>query len=136
MRQFLRHPTDMPVELVRSKNGSQPLQRLHDISFGGVACNSTRAFRRGTAIELQIPLLGDHAHLTGIVAWCRKQLEDYLIGISFISEESFFRARMVEQVCHIEHYRKQREAEVGHPLPVEAVAREWVDAHASDFFPV
>ncbi|MNQ46615.1 PilZ domain protein [compost metagenome] len=136
MRQFLRHPTEMPVELVPRKGRPLPLQRLHDISLGGVACNSVRAFRRGTAIELCVPLLGEQARLTGTVAWCRKEPEDYMIGVVFTDEENMFRARMVEQVCLIEQYRKQREEAIGHALVPEAVAQEWIALHAADFAPV
>lgn len=133
MRRFLRHPSDMPVELVLRKQTFLPKQRLNNISLGGVACNSSRGFRRGTAVELRIPLFGDQARYPGIVAWCRKQSEDYLVGIAFIDEDTLFRARMVEQVCQIEHYRHQRELELGEHLPIEAIAREWITQHAVEF---
>ncbi|WP_044874291.1 PilZ domain-containing protein [Pseudomonas sp. LFM046] len=136
MRQFLRHPTDMPVELVPHKGGTLPLQRLHDISLGGVACNSPRAFRRGTTLQLMIPALGSQACYSGTVAWCRKEGTEYMIGIAFIDEENLFRARMVEQICLIEQYRKQREQETGTALDSEAVAQEWIARHAADFAPV
>ena len=133
MRRFLRHPSDMPVELVLRKQVSIPKQRLHDISLGGVACNCSRSFRRGTAIEMRIPLLGDQARYPGVVAWCHKLPDDYLVGISFVDEDTLFRARMVEQVCQIEHYRHQRELELGKPLAVEAMACEWIAEHAAEF---
>ncbi|MNG28112.1 hypothetical protein D3C84_1133260 [compost metagenome] len=98
-----------------------------------MACNSSKGFRKGTAVELRIPLLGDQARYPGVVAWCRKRAEDYLVGIAFIDEDTLFRARMVEQVCQIEHYRHQRERELGEDLPVELVAREWIALHAAEF---
>lgn len=133
MRRFLRHPSDMPVELVLRKQAFLPRQRLNNISLGGVACNCSRHFRSGTAVEMRIPLLGDQARCPGVVAWCRKLANDYLVGIAFIDEDTLFRARMVEQVCQIEHYRHQRELELGQPLAIEAVASEWIAAHAADF---
>ena len=134
MRRFLRHPRDMPVELVQRKHAFLPRQRLNNISLGGVACNSSKGFRKGTAVELRIPLLGEQARYPGVVAWCRKQQEDsYLVGIAFIDEDTLFRARMVEQVCQIEHYRHQREQELGTVLEVETVAREWIALHAAEF---
>ena len=123
----------MPVELVVRKQVSLPRQRLHDISLGGVACNSSRSFRRGTEVEMHIPLLGDQARYPGVIAWCHKLQNDYLVGISFIDEDTLFRARMVEQVCQIEHYRHQRELELGTSLAVEAVAGEWIAQHAAEF---
>lgn len=133
MRHFLRHPSDMPVELVLRKQAFVPKQRLNNISLGGVACNSSRAFRRGTAVELRIPLFGEQARYPGLVAWCRKQEGDYLVGIAFVDEDTLFRARMVEQVCQIEHYRQQRERVSGCSLPIETVAQEWITQHAADF---
>ncbi|MET1077352.1 MAG: PilZ domain-containing protein [Pseudomonas sp.] len=133
MRRFLRHPSDMPVELVPRRQALVPRQRLNNISLGGVACNSPRGFRRGTAIELRIPLLGQHAHCPGVVAWCRKGANDYLVGIAFVDEDALFRARMVEQICQIEHYRLQREQELGTPLAVESVAAEWIARHAAQY---
>ena len=61
MRRFLRHPSDMPVELVLRRQAFVPRQRLNNISLGGVACNSPRSFRCGSAIEMRIPLLGETA---------------------------------------------------------------------------
>lgn len=133
MRHFLRHPSDMPVELVLRKQTFIPKQRLNNISLGGVACNCRCGFRRGTAIELRIPLFGEQARYPGVVAWCRKQPEDYLVGIAFIDEDTLFRARMVEQVCQIEHYRQQRELELGEHLPIESIAEEWIAQHAAEF---
>ncbi|MDF3863104.1 PilZ domain-containing protein [Pseudomonas denitrificans (nom. rej.)] len=133
MRQFLRHPCDFPVELVIRKQTFLPRQRLHNISLGGVACNSPRGFRRGTSIELRIPLLGDSACYPGVVAWSRKQNSDYRVGIAFIDEDTLFRARMVEQVCQIEQYRRQREQASGSSLPFEELALEWIAQNAADF---
>lgn len=133
MRKFLRHPSDLPVELVLRKQAFLPRQRLHNISLGGVACNSSRSFRRGTAVEMRIPLFGEQARYPGVVAWCQRQPEGYLVGIAFLDEDTLFRARMVEQVCQIEHYRRQREQELGEQLAIENVAREWISQHAADF---
>lgn len=133
MRQFLRHPCDLPVELVIRKQTFLPRQRLHNISLGGVACNSPRGFRRGTSIELRIPLLGDAARYPGIVAWSRKQTNDYRVGIAFIDEDTLFRARMVEQACQIESFRRQREQESGIAQPIEGIALEWIAHNAADF---
>ncbi|WP_447747610.1 PilZ domain-containing protein [Pseudomonas nicosulfuronedens] len=133
MRQFLRHPCDLPVELVIRKQTFLPRQRLHNISLGGVACNSPRGFRRGTSIELRIPLLGDAARYPGIVAWSRRQNSDYRVGIAFIDEDTLFRARMIEQVCQIEHYRLQQVQASGSEQPFEDLALEWIAQNAADF---
>ncbi|CDF83280.1 type IV pilus assembly PilZ [Pseudomonas knackmussii B13] len=133
MRQFLRHPCDLPVELIIRKQTFLPRQRLYNISLGGVACNAPRGFRRGTSVELRVPLLGDAARCPGVVAWSRKLSDDYLVGVAFIDEDTLFRARMVEQVCQIEHYRRQRELRSGEVLSIEGTALEWIAFNAADF---
>ena len=133
MRKFLRHPSDMPVELVLRKQACIPRQRLNNISLGGVACNSSRGFRRGTSVELRIPILGEQARYPGVVAWCRRQEGNYLVGIAFIDEDTLFRARMVEQVCQIQHYRQQLEHESGQPMAIEQCAEDWIAKHAAEF---
>ena len=50
-----------------------------------------------------------------------------------MDEDTLFRARMVEQVCQIEHYRRLRERELGESLSIESVAQEWIAEHAADF---
>lgn len=131
MRHFLRHPCEMPVELIICQQ--QHRQRLNNISLGGVACNSPRNLQRGLCVELQVPLLGSQARYRGIVAWCQKQPNDYLVGIAFTDGENLFRARMVEQICCIECYRAQCERDCGHPLPIEDIARQWIATHGEEF---
>lgn len=133
MRRFLRHPSTMPVQLVPRKRSCLDAQRLNDISLGGVACHCVRRFRRGTAVQMRVPLLGDQACCNGIVAWCRKQAGSYLIGVAFIDEDTLFRARMVEQLCQIEVYRREREHALGCALTMDTVATEWVAAHAAAY---
>ncbi len=123
----------MPVELVLRKQARIPRQRLNNISLGGVACNSSRGFRRGTSVELRIPILGEQARYPGVVAWCRRQEGNYLVGIAFIDEDTLFRARMVEQVCQIQHYRQQLEHESGQPMAIEQCAEDWIAKHAAEF---
>ena len=133
MRRFLRHPSDMPVELILRKQAAVSPQHLNNISLGGVACISHYGFLSGSEVDLQIPLFGKQACYPGVVAWCRREAEQYLVGVAFIDEDTLFRARMVEQVCQIEHYRLQREQELGERLPIEAAAREWIERHAAEF---
>lgn len=133
MRRYLRHPIEMPVELVLRKQGFIPRQRLFNISLGGVACNSDRAFRRGTAIEMRVPVFGQGARCPGLVAWCKKHEQHYLIGIAFVDHDTVFKVRMIEQVCLIEQYRRQLEQESGCPQDFEAAAQAWIKQYANGF---
>lgn len=130
MNRFLPHPADVPVELTVRKLPPLYRQRLHTISLGGVACNHPRAFRRGTAIEMYIPTLGEDARYAGYVAWCCRQENGYLVGIVFTDEQTLFGARMGEQVCQIKHYCEEHNDTTD---SIDALAREWVEQHAAEF---
>ncbi|MBM3107034.1 MAG: PilZ domain-containing protein [Pseudomonas sp.] len=133
MRGFLPHPDDVPIELALRPSPSLFRQRLHTISLGGIACNHPRAYRRGMAIEIFIPSLGDSARFPGYVAWCQKQQDGYRVGIAFIDEQALFGARMSEQVCQIQHLYQQHTREQTTPPDLEALAQQWVSLHAGEF---
>ena len=59
MGRFLPHPDDIPVEITLRKQPSLSRQKLHSISLAGVSCNSDRAWRRGTAVYMYMPTLGE-----------------------------------------------------------------------------
>ena len=109
MGRFLPHPDDVPVEITPREQPSLSRQKLHSISLGGVSCNSDRGWRRGTAVDMCMPTLGETARYPGYIAWCEKQPAGYRVGVVFTDEQTLFGARMGEQVCQIEHfYRLQR----------------------------
>ena len=133
MGRFLPHPDDVPVEITPREQPSLSRQKLHSISLGGVSCNSDRGWRRGTAVDLCMPTLGETARYPSYIAWCEKQPAGYRVGVVFTDEQTLFGARMGEQVCQIEHYYRLQ-----HPqsLPlenIETLALEWVSRHAVEF---
>lgn len=133
MRGYLPHPDDIPVELTLRPSPSLFRQRLHTISLGGIACNHPRAYRRGMAIEMIIPSLGESARYPGYVAWCQKQQNGYRVGIAFTDEQALFGARMSEQVCQIQHLYQQQTQDQATPPDLDALACQWVSLHAGAF---
>ncbi|KAF1069269.1 MAG: hypothetical protein GAK45_01136 [Pseudomonas citronellolis] len=99
MRNFLRHPCELPVELTIRQRTVLRSQRLYNISLGGAACNSPCSLRRGTTVELQIPVRGGAARYRGVVAWCLPHANGYRFGLSFVDDDILLRARTVEQLC-------------------------------------
>lgn len=132
MGRFLPHPEEIPVELTLQKHECISGQRLHTISLGGVACNYHRAWRRGTALQIRMPSLGESACYLGYVAWCLRRKHGYLVGIAFVDEQTLFGARMGEQICQMERYRRQYGAHA-QANDIEALALEWVHQHADEF---
>ncbi|WP_191485132.1 PilZ domain-containing protein [Pseudomonas sp. FEN] len=133
MARFLPHPDDVPVTLTLLEHSCISLHRLASISLGGVSCHSPRGWRKGSALRMCIPSLGETACYPGYVAWCLKRKHGYRVGIAFVDEQILFGARMGEQVCQIERYQRTRERQSEDRQNIEAIAREWVRQHADDF---
>ena len=135
MRQFVRHPVDMPVEIVTSAPSGASTLQTQNISLGGLALVSSFAVSAGTEVEIRIahvqPPFAAHAR----VAWCRASSdpEGFELGVAFLDAESAFLARMVEQVCQIEDYRKSVHRLEGREISSEEAAVEWIAKYAAQF---
>lgn len=57
----------------------------------------------------------------------------YLHGLRFCDERAHFRARLIEQVCHIENYRRIQNRQHGRDLSPSEAAREWIARQAGRF---
>ncbi|WP_256574687.1 PilZ domain-containing protein [Pseudomonas sp. PA15(2017)] len=68
MRRFLRHSSNLPVELRLRRYSPSASQRLDNISLGGAACQSSQPLLQGTPVTLHIPLLGEQVAYPGKVA--------------------------------------------------------------------
>ena len=132
MGRFLPHPDDIPVEIQPRKQPALSRHKLHSISLAGVACNSDRGWRRGTAVELSMPTLGENARYPGYIAWCEKRPDGYRVGVAFTDDQILFGARMGEQVCQIEHYYRLQQHSQS-PENIETLALEWIGHHAVEF---
>ncbi len=134
MRSFIRHPSDIPIKYQADAEPSGVAQeRLNNISQGGLSFSSTRALPVGTVITIRIPHVQPDFEVRGQVAWCRSEHELFEIGVAFVDASDLFQVRMVEQICHIEHYKAEVLAREGRRLNGEQAAREWIEKFADDF---
>jgi hypothetical protein len=53
--------------------------------------------------------------------------------VQFLDAADAFRARMVEQVCSIERYRREVRRREGRVLSGQEAAEEWIREHAARF---
>jgi PilZ domain len=134
-RKYVRHPTDIPIvyEYDRSGSVSSDRERLKNISFGGLAFEAESGIEKGAILNVTIPLVDPDFHIRGRVAWCEVADGHYDVGVEFIEPDKLFKARMLEQVCQIEHYKRQVLEDEGRALTGEQAAFEWIKAHAVDF---
>ncbi len=132
MRKYIRHPADIPIELSPLDDDGASLPRLVNVGSGGLALRSARAFRPAREVTVRVPWVQPPFSATARVVWCRPREGGYELGLAFTDADDAFRARMVEQVCHIEHYRRQQLAK-GRVLAAEEAAREWIERNAARF---
>jgi hypothetical protein len=135
MRQYIRHPIDFPVEIRAHHGAPGAALHTHDISLGGLAVHSPEPVEPGAMIEVCIPYVEPAFEARARVAWCRKHRGGggHEVGVSFLDAQDVFLARMVEQICYIEDYRRSILREDGRELTSEEAAREWIAKYAAQF---
>lgn len=133
-RQYIRHPSDIPITWKLGDVAAPGSEYLRNISEGGLAFTSQCEIPVGAAIEISIPIRHPQVSVQGHVVWCRQNDQNaFEVGVRFEDAESRFRLRMVEQVCHIEHFKKTIQETEGRQLNGEEAALEWIQRHAKDF---
>lgn len=132
MRNFIRHPADIPLTFSLKETESEA-GRMTGLGQGGLCFDTDVALSEGAPIQIEIPLSYPPFSAKGRVAWCRPDGELYNIGVRFSDQSTLFSLRMVEQVCHIEHYRKEALEKDGRELSEEEAAKEWVEKFADKF---
>lgn len=133
MRRYLRHSSSIPIEFDIADMAKGGKECLNDISTGGLSFRARRAVAIGSYIDIRIPLVEPSFHVRGNVVWCRPRGIRYDVGIRFNTEETAFDARMVEQVCHIEDYKREILHSDGRKLTSEQAAFEWIRNYAKEF---
>ncbi|MBB5016987.1 hypothetical protein HNQ59_000249 [Chitinivorax tropicus] len=133
MRQFIRHPSSIPIEVHHSEATQQQAANAVNVSLGGLSFVSATAANQGDLIRVRIPGTRPPFETSAQVVWCRGDPPGFELGVTFLDEEDAFRVRMVEQVCQIEQYLQYVKQHEGRELSPEQAAREWIDKFAADF---
>lgn len=132
-REFIRHTAGVPIE-VRAVSGDAR-RRLEsvNVSEGGISFVSDVDYPLGTVIEVRIPEVDPPFQANARVVWTHPEEGRFCIGVAFLDANDAFRARMVEQVCSIERYRREVEANEGRVLDAAEAAAEWIARYAGRF---
>lgn len=133
MRHFIRHPADIPIEISANHSSLPGSHHASNLGLGGLAFHSEHKLDPGSVIALHISLVRPAFSVSARVVWCRASESGFDLGVEFLDPDDAFRARMVEQVCHIEEYRLAVLREEGRVISVEEAAMEWIAKHAAQF---
>ena len=133
MRQYIRHPTDIPIEYSVSDPKFGHREKLNNISTGGLCFRAEDPIDPTTMLHIVIPVCEPAFEVNAEVVWCHQIRDHYHVGVKFADADTVFAVRMVEQVCHIEQYRKDILAGGGQHMTSEEAAAEWISKYAKDF---
>ena len=139
MRQYIRHPADIPINIFISPNTHQQEAaqampgEIVDISQGGISCEVSDVIEVGSQVNIEINSVSPKYYGKGKIVWCKPQPNGYEVGVSFIDQEEAFRSRMVQQICQIEMYKNMIFEKEGRLLGGNEAAQEWIQKYASEF---
>lgn len=137
IRKFIRHPSDVPIRVTLGRAADEsdlhPCKQLNNVSLGGLAFFSNKDLSVGDIVSVRFPTLDSHHLFSAEVVWRRPHADGWEIGIHFDDPDELYSLRMIEQVCHIEHYRNEVRNSEGRQLTTEQAAKEWVGRYASKF---
>ena len=132
---FIRHPIDIPIQVLEGQWSPPTHHHLLDIGLGGLSFDSDQRLELGSLLRIRFPCIDPDFETTVGVVWCKPYNRDpiFEVGAAFLDQEEAYRARMVEQLCHIEHYRRQTLEHEGRRLSRQEAALEWIGKHAAGF---
>lgn len=132
-RRFIRHPFDIPIEVIAG-NHDPAAPVLRDVGHGGLSFRARQPACPGQRLRIRIGLLRPPFEADGTVMWCEAaDGGGYEVGVSFLNREDAYRARMMEQVCHIEQYRRDVKQHEGREMSGREAALEWIARYAPQF---
>ena len=129
---FIHHPPGFPIECKRLWFAGADERTEPVASDIGLIFDSEKYIRPGVTIEITIPLRNEIEKFRGKVVLVRHNGDFFEIGIWLRRQEDASRARIVEQICHIESYLKDKKFREGpYVINRERVAEEWISKYAS-----
>ncbi|HEY4732035.1 MAG TPA: hypothetical protein VIH66_02180 [Gammaproteobacteria bacterium] len=130
---FINHPSGYPIRF--SPVDDSRHTRLDDIPADphfGLIFHSEVYIKPGQLLEVTISLPDSTEMFIGRVVLIRRHSDHYEIGFCLTGTEAASRLRIVEQICHIETYMRQKKFIDGpYSCNRDRLTREWIAAYAA-----
>lgn len=127
---FIRHPDEIPLDYERvAASAAEPCDPTH----GGLRFACRESFGAGTVLDLCAVVFGERHGFRAQVLSAHRGAGGQELTVGFGAAQDAFQARMVEQFCQIECYRRRVHLREGRELSSDAAAREWIDRFAAQF---
>ena len=109
------------------------MKYLNNVSLGGLSFHSKEPLQKGKILKVRIPFVDPPFETLAKVAWCEANVNYFDIGVELLDKDDAYKARMVEQICHIEQYKREVFEKEGRKLSGEEAASEWIEQFATEF---
>lgn len=130
---FIHHPRGYPLEIKRLWFQRPKPFAAEESSNIGVIFESDKYIKPGTSLEITVPLRNETEKFRGQVVLVCEDEDKYEIGLWLSHRADASRARIVEQVCHIENYLKEKKYRDGpYSINRDKIAEEWIINNASN----
>ena len=131
---FIKHPTDIPLDFSVEPSPPYVAAQMSNVHEGGMVFETCNSLPIGSKIHLKVNLRGSELNLQGVVTHCISVGNSRCdVGVQFEEDNEHYAMRMVEQACHIEHYRQLLSETVGRELSEDEAAAEWITRFAAYF---
>lgn len=132
-REFIRHAADVPIQVRAADDAAAHVGKGVNVSVGGLSFVSDCELEPGSVIEVSIDAVDPPFAARARVMWAQPDDGRWCVGVRFLDAADAFRARMVEQVCEIERYRRGVEESEGRVLTSPEAAAEWIGRFGERF---
>lgn len=127
-RSFIRHPTNIPIEIAQLEKDKLTDSQLCNFSVEGACFISDRPVEVGQYIYLRLPGLDDQpSHSAeGTVMWCKEKDDRYEVGIKFKESDEDYYSGLLKQISQIENYKEEVQQLEGRELSGEEAVKEYM----------
>ena len=132
-RESERHGLKIPLNIELDNLVFSKTEYLNDISTTGLCFKAAVEVKKGSLINIKIPILKPVFEIKGKVVWCKRTSDYYDVGVEFLEVKDLFKVKMIKQVCYIENYKRKIFEKEGRILTGEDAALEWISKFAENF---
>lgn len=126
-REFIRHPTGIPIEISGHEYFETSGASLRDFSMKGACFHSETPINVGEFINIQLPKLNELSafNAEGVVVWCSSNGTSFEVGVEFRQQDEIFFSEMFKQISQIENFKQELYRTQGRKLSGEEAVNEF-----------
>jgi len=126
-RAYIRHPSDVPIEISYAQQQSSQTSQLRNFSLNGACFSSPLPIEQGESVEIQLPEVESEPSrkLVGIVMWCCKKGDIFEVGVKFNEDDVALNASMLKKISRLESFKDDIKRREGRVLTGEETVAEF-----------